>query len=249
MAIETFTNGSIYYENFRKHYYMLGKKKVGAITMIEIMGCRLDPQDFRKERFENTHDCRSVREQKGWLKLHCSETTEYIKASRRGNRFNYIHASDTIWGTENIVREDDENDSEDDDEPLRAPLARPVNISSTVEVKKMIKDASTEVADEYKDRIEGMKYEYDKEIEALKMKHEEEKLDLHNAFYEERRRTDSTKEELRKARLTIQAQDMVLAEEMVKRLAIRTKEFEGVGLCYYSDISKEWHHYSDYGGD
>lgn len=230
---------------------MLGEKKVGAQTMIKIMGCRSNPQDFRKERFEKTEDCRSVREQKGWLKLHYSEKGEYIKASRRGNAFNYIHASDTIWDTDdNIVEEDDENSDDDDEEPLRAPLATPVNISTTVEVKKMIKEATEEIKEVYIGTVDRLKSEYEKEREALKIKHEEEKLDLHNEFYAEKRRADEAEEELRKARLIIQAQDMVLAEEMVRRLAIRTKEFEGCGLCFFSRKSKEWLHYTDYeGGD
>ena len=251
MSIKTFKSGAIYYENFREHYYMLGEKKVGAQTMIKIMGCRSNPQDFRKERFEKTEDCRSVREQKGWLKLHYSESAEYIKASRRGNAFNYIHASDTIWDTDdNIVEEDAENSDDDDEEPLRAPLATPVNISTTVEVKKMIKEATEEIKEVYIGTVDRLKSEYEKEREALKIKHEEEKLDLHNEFYAEKRRADEAEEELRKARLIIQAQDMVLAEEMVRRLAIRTKEFEGCGLCFFSRKSKEWLHYTDYeGGD
>ena len=250
MTIDTFENGSIYYESFRKHYYMLGKKKMGAHTMIEIIGCRLNPQDFRKERIEKTQDCRSIREHKAWLKIHYSEKTEYIKASRRGNAYNYIMASDTVWDGcwDEENKNDAETESDNDEEPLiRAPLARPVDYLKTEEVKKMIKDATAETVEEYEGRIEALKYGYEKEKEALKIKHRDETLELHNEFYNEKRNNDKAIEELKITKEIIKAQDVLLQQEMVKRMAIRTKEFEGLGLCYFSDISKEWHHYSDYG--
>tara|TARA_R110002020_G_scaffold307204_1_gene523048 strand:+ start:440 stop:1237 length:798 start_codon:yes stop_codon:yes gene_type:complete len=256
--INEFTPMSIYYESFRKEYYLLGTRKRGANDTISIVACRQQESDLYN--LETTKDPRKEREKKSFLKIQGGETSidgqEYIKVSRRGNKYNIIYSNDNFK-------------SEYDNElQLRAPLATPAQILNNCDIQvlintlvdekikdlpsKMISKKIKEAKDDYELRIECMQYEHDQKMKQWIREHEAERLETENMLYKARLQNRRYEKLTTKLKKEVECYQERFNEDMVKKALKGKKQkarrIEGVGLCFKCNSCNQWHHYTEYGG-